>query len=134
MVKFVDHYVVEVLRRELFEVFGPGECLDRCAKDIYISISAAPLVVADPCTMADTNKGLRRLREDLFAVRYEEHATGASLSDIEGSKPGLPETRREYDHSTPKTLLPSLLQSAKCSILNGCRLRGHFIFVAAWRN
>ncbi|MNE37361.1 hypothetical protein D3C80_1312090 [compost metagenome] len=89
MVEFVDHHVIEVLRREAFEMGDASQGLHRSAQHIHLAIALLAPIKTNPRGRPNAQEGFRRLIEDLLAMSDEQHPPRPELLGIEGGQPGL---------------------------------------------
>jgi hypothetical protein len=106
VVEFVDHDVIEVVRREAPQVRALAERLHRRAEHVDLRVARLAHVEADPSLGADACEGTGGLAQDLFAVGDEQHALAAHVFGVEGGEPGLAETGGEHDEAAPVAVAP----------------------------
>src|SRR4051812_6402036 len=133
MVDFVHYDVIEALRGEPLEVLGAGQLLDGREDDVRIELGAVLREPADaqvrhpPAEHAPER--LRRLRQQLAAVRQDEDAERRSASlaqarlGVKGRYECLPEPGRHHDEGTPAFLAARCGKRRESLFLNFVWLR-----------
>ena len=116
VVELVDDDVVEVIRRESFEVLLSRQCLHGREEDCCVCVALLPHVAAERGAGSDASERGESLFEDLLAMSDEEHSLEALR--IEGAEPRLAEARREHDEACPITLFASGIERSKRFLLD----------------
>jgi hypothetical protein len=139
VVKFVDHQVVEVLRREALQMHGARQRLHRRAEHVDIGCRGCGRC-SSPRDLRGRmrTKVCRRLAEDLLPVRNEQDAARTHVHGIEGGQPGLAQARGEHHEAAPEALGARVgerctsarswisvgIGGGSCSLLPGATARG----------
>jgi hypothetical protein len=131
VVEFVDHDVIEVVRREALEVGALAQCLHRRAEHVDLGVADCAHVEADAGLGADAREGVRGLAQDLLAVGDEQHASGAHVFGVEGREPGLAETGGEHDEAAPVAFESGGVECGEGLGLDRRRFRRRFGFLAS---